>query len=333
MDNNPMTPTCWIVTEGIAGTENQCLGVAEALGVSPVIKRIALRQPWKALSPWLGNESDKSFLPLGDRLAPPWPDLVIASGRKAIAGARYIRRMSGGKSFVVFLQDPRVPPSQFDLVAMPAHDRPAGRDKKDGNRDNVIITAAAPNRITPQRLNAAREEFAHAFADLPAPRIAVLIGGSSKAYKMTEDTTRRLATQLLDIVDDGDYSVMITTSRRTGAPNQKIIDDILLDSDAWIWDGISDNPYFGFLAWADIIMVTADSVSMMSEAATTGKPVYMIPLEGSSPRITRFHDNMIAHGAMRVFDGTVERWTYPPLDDAQKVAAEIKKRMKNGFWD
>ena len=320
-----MPPLCWIITEGIAGTENQCLGVAEALGVIPVVKRIALRQPWKSLSPWIGNESEKTFLPLGDRLTPPWPDLVIASGRKAIAGARYIKKMSGGKSFIVFLQDPRVPPSQFDLVAVPAHDRMRG--------DNVIVTTAAPNRITPQRLNDAHDEFAHAFADLPAPRIAVLIGGDSKAYKMTGDTARHLALQLRDIVDVGDYSVMITTSRRTGAQNQKIIDDILLDSDAWIWDGLSDNPYFGFLAWADVIMVTADSVSMMSEAATTGKPVYMIPLEGGSPRITRFHDNMIAHGAMRIFDGTVERWTYPPLNDAQRVAAESKKRMKNGFWD
>ena len=131
-----MPISCWIVTEGIAGTENQCLGVAEALGVTPTVKKIVLRQPWHTLSPWLGSESEWTFSPLGDSLRAPWPDLVLAAGRKGIAAARYIRRMSGHRAFIAFLQDPRISPSQFDLVAVPAHDRLRGA--------NVIVTAAAP---------------------------------------------------------------------------------------------------------------------------------------------------------------------------------------------
>lgn len=318
-----MSLLCWIVTEGIAGTENQCIGVAEALGVTPVIKRIVLRQPWKTLSPFLGNETAKTFLPLGDRLTPPWPDLVIAAGRKSVAAARYIKKASHGKSFVVFLQDPRTSPSQFDLVAVPAHDRLRG--------PNVIVTAAAPNRITQEKLDEAYDQFSDSFEDLPAPRIAVLIGGDSKAYNMTESVTRQLAGQLRALVDSKAYSVMVTTSRRTNQAALDVIDDMLLDSDAWLWDGQSDNPYFGFLAWADYILVTADSVSMISEAATTGKPVYMIPLEGGSARISAFHRNLIDRGALRVFEGTVENWTYDRLDDAALVAAEIKKRLKTGI--
>lgn len=318
-----MSLLCWIVTEGIAGTENQCIGVAEALGVTPVIKRIVLRQPWKTLSPFLGNETAKTFLPLGDRLTPPWPDLVIAAGRKSVAAARYIKKASHGKSFVVFLQDPRVSPSQFDLVAVPAHDRLRG--------PNVIVTAAAPNRITQDKLDEAYDQFSESFEDLPEPRIAVLIGGDSKAYKMTEAITRQLAGQLRTLVDSKKYSVMVTTSRRTNQTALEVIDDLLLDSDAWLWDGQSDNPYFGFLAWADYILVTADSVSMISEAATTGKPVYMIPLEGGSTRISAFHRNLMDRGALRVFDGTVANWAYDRLDDAALVAAEIKKRLKTGI--
>ena len=89
---------CWIVTEGLTGTENQCLGVAEALGVIPEVKRINLKQPWRTLSPWLGFEHAGIFT--GDPIAAPWPDLALCSGRKAIAAARYIRKASGGKTLV-----------------------------------------------------------------------------------------------------------------------------------------------------------------------------------------------------------------------------------------
>lgn len=315
---------CWVITEGIAGTENQCLGVAEKLGVTPVVKRIALRQPWKSLTPYLGGETEWSFSPISDTLQPPWPDLVIASGRKAVAAARYIKRHAGDRVFTVFLQDPRISPSRFDLVAVPAHDRLRG--------DNVIVTSAAANRISRERLAIAREEFAEAFGHFPSPRVAVLIGGDSRAYKMTESITRKLAAQLHDLAASGEVSLLMTTSRRTGAANEAILEDALADTDAWIWDQKSDNPYFGFLAWADYILVTADSVSMISEAASTGKPVYMIALEGGAPRIRKFHDNLMQRGILRVFNGKLDDWAYIPLDDAALIATEIKKRLKMGRY-
>src|SRR5262245_61933506 len=110
--NSGKKPVCWVVGEGIAGTENQCLGVAEALGVAAEVKRVALRQPWKALSPYLGFECGCSFEP---QLEGPWPDIVIAGGRKAIAAARYIKKASGGKTYTVLLQDPRISTKAFDL--------------------------------------------------------------------------------------------------------------------------------------------------------------------------------------------------------------------------
>lgn len=315
-----MPISCWVVTEGLAGTENQCLGIAEALGVTPVVKRIALRQPWQTLSPFLGNETERTFSPLGDPLRAPWPDLVLASGRKAVAAARYIKRKSHGRSFTVFIQDPRVSPSQFDLVAVPSHDRLRG--------PNVIVTTATPNRITSERIDTARDDFSEQFEDMPSPRVAVLIGGSSSAYRMTADITRTLVAQLKALMAEENASLMITTSRRTGETNEAIIDEALVDTPAWIWDQESENPYFGFLAWADTILVTADSASMISEAASTGKPVYMIPLEGGSPKMGKFHQNLIDRGILRVFNGTLEHWDYTPLNDAAFVADEIRKRLK-----
>lgn len=311
MANKTQSPTCWVVSEGMAGTENQCLGVTDALGITPEIKRIALRQPWAALSPWLPLECGRTFHP---PLEGPWPDLLIASGRKSIAASRYIKRMSGGKTFTVQIQDPRISPAHFDLVAVPAHDPARG--------DNVIVTTAAPNRITPARIDAARQDFS-AFSQRPSPRVALLIGGNSKAHRLTRAVMERLAAQLKRLK----AGLMVTTSRRTGAENESILRAALAGSDAFIWDGSGDNPYHAMLAWADVIIVTGDSVSMLSEAASTGKPVYMIPLEGGGRRLDQFHTNLKLRGAARDFTGSLAHWTYAPLDDAKLVADAIKQRM------
>lgn len=311
---------CWIVTEGIAGTENQCIGVAEALGIQPIIKRIGLRQPWKTFSPYLKHETSLTFT--GDSLSAPWPDLLIAAGRKAIPAARYIIRRSGGRTRTVFLQNPRIDTDIFDLVAAPAHDRLRGK--------NVIATSAAPNRLTQDRLDQARADWESTFAPLPAPRVAVLIGGNSRTHRLTPEITKRLAAQLKDLADQG-FSLMITTSRRTGKDNEAALRAELKGTKAWIWDSKGRNPYFGMLTWAGFILVTSDSVSMVSDAASTGRPVYVVPLEGGSPRFDLFHKSLLERGIIRHFEGSLLPYAYTPLDDAGMVAAEIRNRYPQLF--
>jgi len=305
--------SCWVVSEDLAGTRNQCIAVAEALGVSYKLKPITLREPWKSLSPFLKLEQSWSFRPA---LTAPYPELVIASGRKSIAAARYIKKASGGKTFTVQIQDPRIDPAQFDLVAVPQHDPTRG--------NNVIVTDAAPNRVTKERLTEEAKEFPQ-LSKMKAPRIAVLIGGNSKAYRMNESVTRRLANQLSQL----DGSLMLTASRRTGEENIAQLKTAL--PDAYFYDGTdakSENPYFAMLEAADFILVTADSTSMISDACSTGKPVYMIPLEGGHPRLDALHNHLIDKGVLRVFDGNLEGYTYEPLSDATKIANAIKERMK-----
>lgn len=310
--------SCWIITEGLAGTENQCLGVAEALGVIPIIKRIGLRQPWQTLSPYLAGEFSFSFS--GDKLQAPWPDLLISSGRKAIAAARYIHRRSGGKTFIVQLQDPRIASPVFDLIAVPAHDKRRG--------ENVVVTQATPNRITPQRLAEGRQDFAPLLRHVPHPRVAVLIGGNSKSHQLTPDAMTKLVTQLTEL-DRLGFGLMITTSRRTGEDNLTLLKTGLKNTRAFLWDGRGDNPYFGLLGWADYILVTADSASMISEAATTGKPVYVIPLAGGSAKFDRLYDNLLQQGVIRLFEGPLQPYLYDPLQDAARIAAEIRQKMGN----
>ncbi len=309
--NSSSPPTCWALTEGIAGTENQCLGVAESLGLEPEIKRIGLNFPWSYFSPWLGFENNKTF---SEALEPPWPDILIASGRKSIAASRYVKKMSRGKTFTVQIQDPRVSPKHFDLVAVPEHDRMRG--------GNVIVTKAAPNRISAAKLEQARHDYA-AFEHIPAPRAAVLLGGSSKTHTMTGAHMEKLGRRLADL----ETGLMMTASRRTGEENIDALKKALGERDYFLWDGRGANPYFGMLAWADFILVTEDSSSMLSEAATTGKPVYLIPLDGGSKKFSRLHDNLMRQGAVRRFEGVLEHWDYAPLNDADKVAQEIKRRL------
>ncbi len=306
-------PSCWIITEGMAGTENQCLGVTEALGLSPLVKRVSLHQPWKEFSPWLGFEQGWSFT---EKLEAPWPDLLIASGRKSIAASRYIKKQSGGRTFTVQIQDPRIDPEYFDLVAVPHHDPTRGK--------NVIVTDAAPNRLTDQKLEEARAQCASLFENLPSPRVAVLIGGTSKAHKMTPAVMRQLGEQLQNL----DAGLMITASRRTDQTCMEILKTALENRPhSYLWDGSGENPYFGMLAWADTLLVTEDSASMLSEAGTTGKPVYMIKMEGGGKRIDNLHAHLRERGVIRDFDGNLAPYTYEPLQDALKVAEAIQSRM------
>jgi len=301
----------------MAGTENQCIGVAEALGLEAVIKRVKLKFPWKQLSPMLRIGLKHAFAEDSSPLAPPWPDLLIASGRKSIAASLYIGKKSR-KTFRVQLQDPRIDPKYFDLVAVPQHDPARGK--------NVIVTVGAPNRITPEKLEYAAKLWGDKFKDLPKPRVAVLIGGTSKAHDMTPENTSRLAEQLLAIKNK--CGLMITASRRTGEDNTKTLRDKLGGDGVFFWDGQGDNPYFGLLACADYIIVTEDSVSMASEALTTGKPVYIAALDGGARRLDLFQRMLREQGYTRPFTGVLENWSYAPLQDMKKITDEIKKRMK-----
>lgn len=323
-----MKTDCWIITEGMAGTENQCLGVAEALGLTPGLDarlhRINLRQPWKALCPYLPFEQGWSFVP---RLAPPWPDLLLTAGRKSIAAARYIHRQSGGRTFTVHLQNPRISGDFFDLIAMPAHDRTAAHGRA---HSQIIYTDGAPNRITPERLARARAAYTPSPSmpwPMPAPVTAVLIGGDSKTHALPPERAAEIARQISALPG----TLLVTASRRTSPAALAAFRENLRRENACLWDGAGENPYLAFLALADFILVTADSVSMLSDACTTGKPVYMLPLPGDSHRFSDFHARLRDKGALKVFDGgaALTPFTYAPLDDSRRVAQAIQSAMKS----
>ncbi|HEY9549176.1 MAG TPA: mitochondrial fission ELM1 family protein [Kiloniellaceae bacterium] len=314
----PVAMSCWVVTDGKAGMEIQCLGLAEALGLEPQVKRVSVGKPWRWLPAGLIRQPLNTLGPKGDRLAPPWPDLWIASGRQTVPLTRDLRRLSGGRSFTVQIQNPAIDPAAIDLIVTPQHDRLRAA--------NVLTTLGSLGRVTPQRLAAAAAQFAPRYAHLPARRLAVLIGGDNKVFRLDATTMTRLAGQLATLARDG-WGLMITPSRRTGRRNEEILRRALAGLPAEIWDGAGENPYFGILALADHVVVTGDSVNMVSEAASTGKPVHVVHLQGSSAKFTRFHEALVAPGIARPFTGTLEAWSYAPLDETRRVAGEIRRRL------
>jgi hypothetical protein len=157
----------------------------------------------------------------------------------------------------------------------------------------------------------------------------VLIGGSNRKHKVTEDAFERLGEQLAGLSRDAGAGLLVTPSRRTGAANEAILHRHLSGQPVQIWDGRGENPYFGYLGLADYVIVSRDSVSMVSEACATGKPVYTVRLGTNSRRLDAFHQTLERAGIARRFEGTLESWTYAPPDDTAKAAAEILARLKD----
>ncbi|WOF74721.1 mitochondrial fission ELM1 family protein [Parvibaculaceae bacterium PLY_AMNH_Bact1] len=308
----PSGTSCWVVTNGMAGFEMQAVGVAEALGLSPVLKRVAPPAPHKWMAPWGPAAAN-------DGIAAPWPDIVIASGRQSIPYARKIKKASGGKTFVAILQNPKVSPSHFDLVWAPEHDQLSG--------PNVVSTLTAPNRITPEKLTKAAGELNQRYTSLPPKKIAVVLGGPNKVYRFSSGDMRTLARSLKELAERENAGLMVTTSRRTTAGATAVLREELRSVPHDIYDALSDvpedNPYPGLLGLADAIIVTCDSHNMVGEATVTGKPVYVVELEGGSAKFRRFLDALYVNNVARQFDGLLETWSYAPLNATQEIAAAI----------
>lgn len=318
-------PTCWVLSDGRAGIENPCLGLAEAMGLTPTVKRVVLRTPWRQTTPYLPLPGLSLPLARGsDQLDTPWPDLLISSGRQAVALSVLLGRRQP-RMVRVHIQNPGIGFDRFDLVSLPRHDGKQG--------DNLVESIGAIHRVTPAKLEAAATSFIGLADGLARPLVAVMIGGSNRFARMDAAITARLAGQLADLARSGTCGLMITTSRRTGAENEAILRDALAGLPVYFWDGSGPNPYFGLLALADALIVTSDSVAMASEAASTGKPVHIIELSGNAPKFERFHALLRERGINRPFDGTLPHWHYPPLDDTAQLAARTWEKLaaKAGF--
>jgi len=318
----PLRLTIWAVSDGRVGIEAQALGLAEAVArrrpADIVLKRVNWRGgPASTLLSLLPfpRLTIKADSPVG----PPWPDIWIGAGRVSVALARHVRRWSGGRTFVVQTQNPRGRLEDFDLVAPPEHDGLTG--------PNVLPILGAPNRMYPAGFARDLDRFGPRIERLPHPRVAVIVGGKSKSHDLPPDRAREMAAGIAKAVRAAGGSLLVSFTRRTPESAQRILTEGLADLPGWIWDGEGENPYFAFLAAADIILVTEDSTNLATDAATTGKPIHVLPMAGGGRKFERFHEDLRRRGIARPFTGALASWTYPPLDETNRVAAEVLRRL------
>jgi mitochondrial fission protein ELM1 len=314
--------TIWAISDGRAGIEAQAVGLAEAVARQVPARIVVKRVGWSGRTgrlPWWANWLPRRWLTPESEIQAPWPDLWIAAGRATLPLSIRAKRWSAGKTYVVQIQDPRVPANMFDLVIPPKHDRLSG--------DNVLPITGSPHRVTSQRLDSEYQKFSDQIDALPRPRVAVLLGGKSRAFDLSAVRAAEMAHQIQLPLEQEGGSLLMTFSRRTPDQAKALLTARLRHLPGVIWDGQGANPYFAFLAAADYILVTEDSTNMATEAASTGKPVFILKMDGTSLKFRLFHQELESMGAARPYGGAFHGWTYDPVDETGRAAAEVVARM------
>ena len=301
----------WILSSGLIGCENQCLGVIERLGIETEIKKI---KPSMAVS---------LFAPYGTpflnpQVREPWPDLVIAAGRKTIPYLKYIRKASKKECKTIYLQDPRIDSKEFDIVWAPEHDSIEG--------NNVIKTITSPNRVTNELLNYHHDEWLDKLLKLKGPFIGFLIGGKSKAYNFNDAECEKIIQALNFVISNG-YTPLITLSRRSPKKLSNRIKNLLINEKNLFYDGQGDNPYFAILKASEIIITTPDSANMISEAINVPKPVYYIDIKSNSKRFNKFINTLVNSGHIRPFENNIDYFQNKKLDPTKEIVDYIYKNL------
>ena len=313
-------PVCWIVTNGAAGNERQARALAQALRVEPEILHTGLHSPWSWLAPRLAAGLRLGVTAtLRRRLHAPWPALAIGCGRDGAAVTRWLRHASGGKTFTVQILDPRIDPKHFDLVVAPRHDALTGT--------NVIQTIGALNPVEEDWLAEGSARFP-TLLQLPRPRTTVLIGGPRHGLDMDDAWFETFLARINALVERGGGSLLVSTSRRTPDAWRRMSREHLRAACVHFWNGAEDgeNPYQGYLAAADRIAVTPDSVNMLSEACATGMPVFTLLPDTARSKLADLHAELRAQDWLHALDPNVDFSTLqqpPPLRELAAVASKI----------
>jgi mitochondrial fission protein ELM1 len=303
-----MTLTAWALTTGEAGMRTQARGLALSVA-DVVVEKIA---PVGLAWPWRGAARG---------LQPPWPDVLISCGRRSVGCAISIGRASRGATLLVHVQDPRHRAAAFDLVVAMRHDRiPAG--------DRVMKVSTALHDLTLENLAAAGRAWTERFATLPRPLAGVVIGGDVRGRAFTLADGTRLLEGLQRLRRGAGAGLAITPSRRTPAAIRRLLADAFAGEEGvFLWDLQGENPYRAILSLSDRLIVTSDSVSMVSEALSAPHPVEVFDL--GFPRHRAFLQDLLDRGLARRFDGDPSPPpTGGPIDATETAARAVRALLQ-----
>lgn len=311
----PEDTAVWVLADPRAGTAAQAIGIAERLGVPfrsvPLAWGPLARLPWPM--PTLMGLAAKSRA----LFRPPWPRLVLSAGRRSAPVALWLGRR-GVRT--VHCMRPGFGAAGFDLLVLGRHD-----PWPDPAAPNLLRILGATHRVSPERLAAEGAAWAEAFAPLPRPRVALLLGGPVRAEGMDPATAAGIGQRAAAL----GASVLATASRRTGATATEALARVLAPVPHRLhrWGAEGPNPYPGLLAWADAVVVTGDSVSMLSEALMAPAPVWIADPGGLGLRHRALAESLVAAGQARHLgegDGPFARPA--ALDETGRVARAILDR-------
>ncbi|HDP89564.1 MAG TPA: nucleoside-diphosphate sugar epimerase [Thioalkalivibrio sp.] len=289
MPETGVTPRVWIVDAYRSGEQTQLRALAEGLGWPFEIKTLRYRKYEMRTNLFRGRDLHGVDTELSDGLAPPWPDLVLSSGMRNEPVCRWIRDQSNGHTRIVFVGRLWADPAHFDLViTTPQYRVP--------ERPNVLRNDLPLHHVRPDRLAEAAAHWAPRLAHLRRPFITVNMGGNSGPYAFGRRAAQRLVRDAVALASERGGSLLVSSSARTrAAAIEAFAAQTEVPMELYRWQrGDADNPYLGFLALADELIVTADSISMLSEAYATGKPVHMFDL--GAGRFSMRRDLYVAAG-------------------------------------
>ncbi|RDZ26202.1 mitochondrial fission ELM1 family protein [Lysobacter silvisoli] len=309
----------WVLSDGRAGNARQAQALAAALGRPAREFVLQPRAPWAWAAPRRLPGAQHAFGPeFAQALTRP-PALAIGCGRQAALATRLLR--AHGAAAVQIL-DPRLDPAHWDLVIAPEHDGLHGA--------NTLSLLGSLHPVDDLWLAAGRSAYP-AYAALPAPRIALLLGGASAHAALDAPALDALVAQVAALAARVGGSVLATASRRTPDAVRAHLRAQLaaVPGVAWSGEGDGANPYAGLLGWADCVVCTADSVNMLSEASATNAPLYVAGHERLQGRPRRFVDALIASGRMRAYaaDGALDAYAVMPLRETARIAEQVRRRL------
>ncbi len=326
-----MKKTMWALLDDRMGSVGQAKGVILALNnlVNVEEKKVTYTR-WAKLPNWmkgcslLGTNKEAS-----SPLRAPWPDFVLSISRRTTPIARWIKKQSQGKTKIIQLMHPgNCGLKDLDLIIVSEH------DAKKSKGGNFFFITGCPHRVSETTILQAKEKWEPIFSSLPRPWVSVIIGGAIKRHPFSLENAKALGQEIRELHRQIGGSILISTSRRTGAEAEKIIMNELkgIPSYTYLWGEKKENPIMGFYACADKIIVTGDSVSMASEACGSGNPVLVFEGQGW---LTKKHKRFIASLYTKGYAIALEdkkALEFKPqksLNPAQEIMKEIKKLIKD----
>ena len=308
-----------LLTQGMHGMISQVEGMAKALNTEFNHKIVRLSFPWNFVPPKFTPISeiilkDKTYLTENENL-----DLIISCGRKSVIPSILLKKKNP-KIFTIHIQDPKVRIKNFDIIIAPEHDNLTG--------ENVFNSKGAIHYITESEINRAKPYLMNKIKSQKI--VSLILGGPNKHYSFDEDQLVKIFNEIRSNFISKGYEIIVIPSIRT----PKTIIDLAIKefgTEGYIENSVDKQAYLSAFALATNIVVTCDSTSMISEAATSGKPIYVAHMKPKRDnyRFKKFFKLFKEIGIIRDLGEKVENWTYDKLNEAERLAVTINNKMRN----